>query len=355
MHQKIDSIIEDALFGNPLIEDRLQPSKKLANEEYSFYGIIGRNKKLNEIFSLIKRISNSKATVFLRGESGTGKRLVARAIHHADRKRRNEPFVELSCGALSRGIIESELFGHTKGSFTDAISDRRGRFELAHGGTILLDDIDTLSLELQAKLLRVLQHKEFERLGDHKTIKVDVRIIVATNKDLVKAVAEERFREDLYYRLNVISIDILPLRERKDDIPLLVAHFIKLYAEENFKKVKGISKAALRILIDYSWPGNIRELENIIERAVILDSDSIITKDDFPEFILNARVFLHPELSFDDASGSISLKNNLKKQERVHILKALSEAGWNKKRASSKLGINRTTLYNKLRKYNLLS
>jgi transcriptional regulator with PAS, ATPase and Fis domain len=278
-----------------------------------------------------------------------------RAIHKADIKRAHKPFIEISCGALSQGIIESELFGHTKGSFTDAISNRRGRFELAHGGTLLLDDIDVLSLDVQVKLLRVLQHKEFERLGDHKTIKVDVRIIAATNHNLEKAVAENRFREDLYYRLNVISIDIPPLREHKEDIPLLVEHFIKLYAEENFKDIKGITKDALEALINYSWPGNIRQLENIIERAAILDTDFVIAKDDLPEIILNGNTLLHSELNSQEIQGYTSLKDALKEPEKVYILKVLKEVGWNKKRAARKLGVNRTTLYNKLKKYNIFS
>lgn len=353
--KRIISTIERALANKTLSEAKPVFIKKLSNKDNTYYGLVGNNPQINGIYSLIERISDAKATILLRGESGTGKRMVARAIHKAGKKRRNKPFIEISCGALSRGIIESELFGHTKGSFTDAISERKGRFELAHEGTILLDDIDALPLDLQVKLLRVLQHKEFERLGDHKTIKVDVRIIVATNHDLERAVAEKRFREDLYYRLNVISINIPPLRERREDVPFLVEHFIKSYSKENFKEIKGISKDTLSILINYNWPGNIRELENIIERAVILDTDGIIAKDDLPEIILNGSAFLRPELSCGDTEGSTSLKDALKEPEKVYILKVLKEVGGNKKKAARKLGVNRTTLYNKLRKYNILS
>ncbi len=262
--------------------------------------------------------------------------------------------MEISCGALPREIIESELFGHTKGSFTGAINDRKGRFELAHGGTVLLDDIDSFSLDLQVKLLRVLQHKEFERVGDHKTIKVDVRFIVSTNQDLEKAVADKKFREDLYYRLNVISIKVPPLKNRKDDLPLLANHFINFYSRENHKKIKHISDDTMKILMNYDWPGNIRELENIIERAVILDTDSVIENDDLPELLVgNALASFDTKIS-SNAPGAVSLKDALKEPEKVYILQIMKEAGWNKKKAARKLGVNRTTLYNKLKKYNLL-
>jgi DNA-binding NtrC family response regulator len=354
--EKIISAIERALANNITPQSKSIITKKVpCQKEDLFYGLVGKSSNIHEIYSLIERISRAKTTVLLRGESGTGKRMVARAIHEADTKRAHKPFVEISCGVLSQGIIESELFGHTKGSFTDAISDRRGRFELAHGGTLLLDDIDVLSLDIQVKLLRVLQHKEFERLGDHKTIKVDVRIIVATNHDLEKAVAENRFREDLYYRLNVISIDIPPLREHKEDIPLLVEHFIELFAKENLKNIKGITKDALEALINYSWPGNIRQLENIIERAAILNTDFVITKDDLPEIILNGNILLRSELNSQEIQDFTSLKDALKEPEKVYILKVLKEMDWNKKRAARKLGVNRTTLYNKLKKYNIFS
>jgi two-component system response regulator AtoC len=245
--KKIISSIEKALLLRTS-RGETKPSflKKLLNKEDTFYDLVGQSPSLKEIYSLIERISSSRATILLRGDSGTGKRMVARAIHKADKKRRDKPFIEISCGALPREIIESELFGHTKGSFTGAINDRKGRFELAHGGTVLLDDIDSFSLDLQVKLLRVLQHKEFERVGDHKTIKVDIRFIVSTNQDLEKAITDKKFREDLYYRLNVISINIPPLRSRKDDLPLLVRHFMSLYSKENNKKIKNVSDDTMR-------------------------------------------------------------------------------------------------------------
>lgn len=328
---------------------------RLDTEDEAFYGLLGSSPAMEKIYRLIERISDSRATVFLKGESGTGKRVIARAIHSADKKRSGAPFVEIPCGALPREIIESELFGHTKGAFTGAISDRKGRFELAHGGTVLLDDIDCFSLDLQVKLLRVLQQREFEKVGDHKTIKIDVRIIASTNQDPEKAVAEKRFREDLYYRLNVISVQIPPLRERKADLPALVGHFIRVYANENNKELKSLSNGALQILQDYNWPGNIRELENVIERAVILDRDGIIGTDDLPKLLLAGSAPLKDQIEIITGAGAGSpLKNALQEPEKIYILQILKEVGWNKRKAAVKLGVNRTTLYNRLRKYNLI-
>ena len=350
--RKIINSIEKALQNAPKHKDRPSFIKKLLHPESgTFHDLVGKNPSMKEIYSIIERISNTKATIFLRGESGTGKRMIARAIHKADKKRRDKPFMEISCGALPREIIESELFGHTKGAFTGAINDRKGRFELAHGGTVLLDDIDSFSLDLQVKLLRVLQHKEFELVGDHKTIKVDVRFIVSTNQDLEKLVVEKKFREDLYYRLNVISIFVPPLRNRKDDLPLLVDHLINLYSKENHKKIESVSKETMDILMKYDWPGNVRELENIVERAVILDTDNFIDSNDLPDILVRNTV----EPVASESENAASLKDALKKPEKVYILQVMKEVGWNKKKAAKKLGVNRTTLYNKLKKYNLLT
>ena len=228
---------------------------------------------------------------------------------------------------------------------------------MAHGGTVLLDDIDSFSLDLQVKLLRVLQHKEFERVGDHKTIKIDVRFIVSTNQNLEKAIADKKFREDLYYRLNVISINIPPLRSRKDDLPLLVNHFMSLYSKENHKKIKNVSDDTMNILMNYDWPGNVRELENIIERAVILDTDGLIGSDDLPELLVgNAMASFDTRIgSGAGPRGTASLKDALREPEKIYILQVMKETGWNKKKAARKLGVNRTTLYNKLKKYSLLA
>jgi len=346
---RIISSIEKALQKMPRQKTKASfINKFLHPKSDTFHDLVGNSPSMKEIYSIIERISNTKATILLHGESGTGKRVIARAIHKADRKRRDKPFIEISCGALPREIIESELFGHTKGAFTGAISDRKGRFELAHGGTVLLDDIDSFSPDLQVKLLRVLQHKEFELVGDHKTIKVDVRFIVSTNQDLEKLVAEKKFREDLYYRLNVISILVPPLRKRKDDLPLLVNHLVNLYSKENHKKIESISNDTMGILMKYDWPGNVRELENIVERAVILDTDDVVGSDDLPDMLVRSTA----QLSGD---GAASLKDALKEPEKVFILQIMKEVSWNKKKAAKKLGVNRTTLYNKLKKYNLLA
>ncbi len=351
--EKIVSTIERALANMPYKRLKGHTIKRRSKREDLFHGIIGNSQGMRQICDLVERISGAKATVLMRGESGTGKRLIAHAIHKADKRRRNKPFVEVSCGALPRDIIESELFGHIKGAFTGAINDRKGRFELAHGGTILLDDIDGLPLDLQVKLLRVVQEREFERVGDHKTIKVDIRIIAATNQDIEKLVAEKKFREDLYYRLNVISITVPPMRERKQDLPLLMDHFINLYSKANHKRIKGISKEIPDILMNYDWPGNIRELENIIERAVILDMDGVINANDLPEILISKSTAL--ALTSNKIDTNNVLKDALKEPEKGHILRILKEVGWNKKKAAVKLGINRTTLYNKLRKYKLFS
>lgn len=325
----------------------------IACKENSYCGVVSANPAMIEIYRLIERIASSRATILIRGESGTGKRVIASAIHQTDQERKNNPFVEISCGALPREIIESELFGHTKGSFTGAINERKGRFELADRGTLLLDDIDSFSLDLQVKLLRVLQHKEFERVGDNKTIKVDVRFIVSTNQNIEKAIEDRKFREDLYYRLNVISIDLPPLRNRKDDIPLLADHFINLYSRENRKQINGISDGTIRILKSYDWPGNIREMENIIERAVILDTDGVIENDDLPKLLVeNARGFIDME-SAKNADTAVSLKDAMEGPEKVYIMHVMKKVGYNKNEAARKLGLNRTTLYNKLRKYEL--
>ncbi|MDD5584892.1 MAG: sigma-54 dependent transcriptional regulator [Candidatus Omnitrophica bacterium] len=349
------SFTDTASTGFPPHLQKGDNPENLSLKEKPFYGLLGVSSSMRMIYSLIERIASTSATVILRGESGTGKRMIAHAIHRADKNRCQKPFIEVPCGALPREIIESELFGHTKGAFTGAIAERKGRFELAHGGTILLDDIDAFSLEIQVKLLRVLQQREFEQVGGHKTIKVDTRVIVSTNQDLEKAVKEGKFREDLYYRLNVISIYVPPLRERKEDIVSLTEHLVNLFSKENHKKIHSLTNRVRYILANYEWPGNIRELENIIERAVILDTDNVIDIDDLPEVILSEQ----KTVSYDQKAQSnpqfSSLKDAMKEPEKIYILKVLKEVGWNKKKAAKKLGVNRTTLYNKLKRYSILS
>ncbi|MDD4940343.1 MAG: sigma-54 dependent transcriptional regulator [Candidatus Omnitrophica bacterium] len=311
-----------------------------------FLDIVGKDVKMQKIYGLIEAIATTRSTVLINGESGTGKHMIAHAIHQYNEQERGKPFVEVSCGALTETLLESELFGHVKGAFTGAIKDKMGRFELANGGTIFLDEIDTCTPSLQVKLLRVLQEGEFERVGESSTVKVDVRVIAATNQDLQVLIDEGKFRNDLYYRLNIIQIVIPPLRERKGDIPLLVNDFIVKHAKRVSKKIDGITNKALSILINHNWPGNIRELENVIERAIILTKGPMITPEDFPDtLIVNGR---------DDPDEARRLKDALKDPEKDIIIKALDLVDWNRNEAAKNLGINRTTLYKKMLKYGLL-
>jgi len=325
--------------------------RELASKLNKYQNIIGEDPKLQKIYSVIDMISNTSATVLIQGESGTGKGLIAQAIHESDATRKNMPFVEVSCGALPETLLESELFGHVRGAFTSAIKDRVGRFELAHGGTIFLDEIDTISPILQVKLLRVLQNKEFERVGDTKTKKVDIRIIAATNQDLETLIQEGKFREDLFYRLNVINIKVPPLRERKGDIPYLAEHFINIFSHRFGKVVKRFDRTVMDRFFNYSWPGNIRELENVIERGVVLAQTEIITLNDIPENITN---FDRKEDLINNGNGFNALKDALKEPEKRIIYETLEHTNWNRKRTAELLDINRTTLYNKMKEYELL-
>ncbi|MCM8776314.1 MAG: sigma-54 dependent transcriptional regulator [Candidatus Omnitrophica bacterium] len=314
-----------------------------------FHQMIGEDPKMQKIYSIIQAISDTTTTVLLKGESGTGKGLIAQAIHYSDPSRKDGPYVEISCGAIPRELLESELFGHVKGAFTSAIRDRVGRFELANGGTILLDEIDTLPPYLQVKLLRVLQQKVFEMVGDTKTRQVDVRIIASTNRNLEEEIKKGNFREDLYYRLNVITIEVPPLRDRKGDIPALVKHFLTVFSEKTGRPIKGITKEAMKTLIDYHWPGNVRELENTLERAVVLSDGELITPENLPDNITQESAAVR-----FGVTGQGTLKEVLKVPEKQIILQALDSTGWNRKKAAELLAINRTTLYNKMKEYNLL-
>jgi DNA-binding NtrC family response regulator len=312
-------------------------------ERYQLGNVLGRNPQMQEIFQLIRTVAETDATVLIQGESGTGKELIARAIHYNSR-RRDRPFVVVSCSALPETLLESELFGHEKGSFTGAMRQRIGRFEMADGGTVFLDEIGDIAMPVQMKLLRVLQEREIERVGGSQAVKVDVRILAATHKDLHRAMTERLFREDLFYRLNVVPIKLPPLRERLDDVPLLAIHFLKKYAEKNLKQVGSISSQAFSALTRYSYPGNVRELENIIERAVILSDGDEIQLVDLPEKVVRGEA----------ARGKLVIDNpdlSLEELEREYILKVLQYTGWQKKRASEILGINASTLYRKLQAY----
>jgi two-component system response regulator HydG len=320
--------------------------KERIGDRFDFSRIIGRSGKMNIILDTLAMVAPSDATVLIMGESGTGKEVAANAIHH-NSSRAGQPFIKVSCAALPETLLESELFGHEKGAFTGAVSRREGRFQLAHRGTIFLDEVGEMSPAIQTKLLRVLQEKEFEPLGSTRTIKVDIRVIAATNKDLPKEVREGRFREDLYYRLNVVPITMPPLRERKEDIPPLADHFLAVYREKNRKPLKGISGKALDLLARYDWPGNIRELENFIERAVIMTKEEMITAVDFPPQI--------QRLSGEGEKGGFAIPygTSLEAMEKELIIKTLAETGGNRTRASEILGINRRTLQNKLKEYGL--
>lgn len=338
---EIKARIESILEKQALRRENKALRGRLRNDE-QFHEMVGHDPKMREIYQMVDTIAGTDANVLIYGETGTGKRLIARAIHFHDPARREHPFVEVPCAALPETLLESELFGHVKGAFTSALRDRTGRFEMADGGTILLDDIDAFSLSLQAKLLRVLEHQEFERVGDTRTIKVNVRIIAATNRNLEEMVANGTFREDVYYRLNVVTITVPPLIERRGDIPLLAHYFVERFNKATGKS-KSLSDEAVETLLAYRWPGNVRELENAIERACILSKEDVITPADLPENVRNgaARGTAVP--------GVAPLRETIKLPERQIILDALERTSWNRKEAAKLLGISRSTLYNKMR------
>jgi len=338
---EIELVVERALkFQETERENRRLRSE--LQDRYSFSNMIGRAHNMEEVFDLIDTVADSRATILVTGESGTGKELVARALHY-NSSRGSAPFIRLNCAALPKELMESELFGHEKGAFTGAIKQTRGRFEMADGGTLLLDEISEIDPALQAKLLRVLQEREFERVGSAQTIKVDVRIIATTNRDLHKQVESGRFREDLFYRLNVIEINLPPLRERKEDIPALVKHFIDQYNADNNKAVEGITDEGLEVLTQYDWPGNIRELENYIERAVVVSRSLVLGMVDFPQKLTAGPT------GRDDPG--IHLGMTVHEMERRLIMKTLEGCKGNRTEAATLLGISTRTLRNKLHEY----
>ncbi len=317
--------------------------RKKLTRQYRFHDIISKNPKMYDIFQLIRDIASLKSTVLIQGESGTGKELVARAIHYSG-DRAKKPFISVSCAALAETLLESELFGYEKGAFTGANSQKKGKFELADGGTIFLDEIGDISPKLQMDLLRVIQEKMFYRVGGSQELKVDVRIIAATNKDLLKAVNTGEFREELFYRLNVINIQIPPLRERREDIPLLVRHFIEQLAHELQKNVNDITENAMRLLIDYNWPGNVRELENTIERALVTCKTNVLSEEDFTFLSTNRD---------KSERWSVPTNQSLQDVEKVVIEATLRRLDGNMKETATVLGIDRSTLYEKIKKYNI--
>ncbi len=306
--------------------------------------VIGKSPAMQQILDIVRRVSPTESTVLITGESGTGKELIAREIHRHSR-RRNAPFVVVDCGALVETLFESELFGHVKGSFTGAHETKHGRFEVADGGTIFFDEISNIGPNIQAKLLRVIQEREVTRIGSSRPIKVDVRILAATNENLAELVRKGRFREDLFYRLNVVPLHLPPLRQRKEDIPLLAEHFLQKYNRRSKKLIKGISPRAMKALIEYDWPGNIRELENTIERAVVLARGEVIDLDDLLTHGISAKVSFAPPW--------LSTTNTLAEVEKEYIKAVLQEQKGNKSAAAKILGIDRKTLWAKIKKYQI--
>ncbi len=322
------------------LEKKVRELERQLEEKYKFDHIVGKCKKMHQLFELISKIAPTSSTVLIRGESGTGKELIARAIHY-NSPRKKAPFVPVNCAALPESLLEAELFGHEKGAFTDATYKKEGMFEVANRGTIFLDEISDMTLRMQAKILRVIQERSFTRVGGTKPIQVDVRILAATNRDLEKMIKEGSFREDLYYRLNVVGIFVPPLRDRKEDIPLLAWHFLKKYNQIHGKKVKNISPRVMERLLSYSWPGNVRELENVMERAVILSGREILTLEDLSPHFQKARI------------SEESSPPSIEEAEKKLILDALRATGGNQTKASRLLGIHRNTLRRKIKKYRI--
>lgn len=312
--------------------------RKRLTDRYTYGDIIGKSAAMQQVFEVIDTVADTNATVLITGETGTGKEMVARAIH-TNSSRRYSPFIAVSCGALPETLLESELFGYEKGAFTGAERTKKGRFELAHGGTLFLDEIGDISIKTQIKLLRVLQERSFQRLGGMDTIEVDVRLIAATNRDLQKAVEQNAFRSDLFYRLNVVNLHLPPLRERKDDIPLLISHFMEKFNVEFNKKFDRVEQAALDQMMSYPWPGNVRELENVIERAVVIDQGPEIKTGNLPFCNVEQPASREPE--------------TLEEVERSHIVRMLERNDWNIAKTARVLNIDRTTLHKKIKKFGL--
>ena len=337
--------IERSLTQRQVMEENAELRREL-DKQYANGHIVGQDPQMRRLFEMIQSVADTRATILVSGESGTGKSMIARAIHRHSR-RSAKPFIEVACGALPENLLESELFGHVQGSFTGATSDKTGKFMQADEGTIFLDEIGTASPAMQVKLLRVLQELEFEQVGGDKTFQVDVRVILATNQDLTEAVATGRFRQDLYYRINVINLELPALRQRKTDIPLLAQTFLDQVREDTNRHITGFSEDALAALEAHFWPGNIRELQNVVERAVLLGKNELITTTDLPRDILGKTSYVVPR------AGNITLKEALEEPERQIIHAVLEANHWNRNATADSLGVNRTTLYKKMKKLGL--
>ena len=339
--------IERAFNQQHMIEENAELRREL-DKRFAMDNIVGQDQRMLRLFDMIQSVADTRATVLVTGESGTGKSMIARSIHrHSSRS--GKPFVEVACGALPENLLESELFGHVKGAFTGATSDKEGKFAQADGGTIFLDEIGTASPAMQVKLLRVLQELEFEQVGGDKTYKIDVRVILATNEDLSEAVEEGRFRQDLFYRINVINLELPALRQRVSDIPLLAQTFLEQVREDTNRQVTGFSEDALNALEAYHWPGNIRELQNVVERAVLLGKGEVISAGDLPRDVTGAQRtnMIIPR------TGQMTLKEALEEPERQIIQEVLEAHNWNRNATADALGVNRTTLYKKMKRLGL--
>src|ERR1700723_3592583 len=343
-NEKLLADVRSAVARQKAEEENVQ-LKRALKQRYNFENIIGKSEPMLKIFDLVAQVAPSRSTVMLQGESGTGKELIAKAIH-LNSPRRDRSFVPVNSGSTPPDLLESTLFGHVKGAFTSAVTSKKGLFEVADRGTLFLDEIGTMSMDTQSKILRVLQDRKFMHLGGVQEIQVDVRIITATNVDLRQMVREGKFREDLFYRLNVISVDLPPLRQRREDIPLLVQHFLHRYSEENDRSARRITTEALRPLVSYAWPGNVRELENTIERAVVLSSDSDIGPDLLPDHIIG-RGSVVPTL---DASSGATLFSIMEDCERRIIVEMLEKCGWNQTEAAERFHVPLSTLNQKIKR-----
>ena len=341
--QEISLLVERIIRVKNLERENAILRRKLSRQ-YRFHDLVSKNARMVEIFELVKEVASQRSTVLLHGESGTGKELVARAVHFSG-DRGDRPFVAVSCAALAETLLESEFFGHEKGAFTGAVAQRKGKFELADGGTIFLDEIGDVSPKLQVDLLRVLQERRFFRVGGTEEISVDVRVIAATHRDLAADVREGRFRDDLYYRLNVINIRIPPLRERVEDVPLLAQEFLDRLAHELARPVSGISEEALRVLMDHRWPGNVRELENAVERALVTCKTGVLGAEDF--------AFLARPAAAPGGGTPLPAGLTLQEMEKEYVTATLARLQGNVKAAAEALGIDRSTLYEKIRKYGI--
>jgi DNA-binding NtrC family response regulator len=342
---RLDAIIQRGISRQRLIVERHELRRRL-DEQYGFGALIGKSRAMANVYDTLRQVASSRATVLIQGETGTGKDLIAQAIHN-NSPRHDAPFVKLNCASLPEALVESELFGHVTGAFTGATRNRQGRFELADRGTLFLDEVGELTPALQAKLLRVLEQQQFERLGDSRTISVDVRLIAATNRPLEAMVDAGAFRSDLYYRLKVVAIEVPPLRQRREDIPLLVDHFVREAAKANGKTIEGISRGAVDVLLRYDWPGNIRELRNIIEGMVVLSRDGrTLDVGDVPEHLRRTAT---PDIN----EMRIPTGTPMKEIERIAIEETMKVCGYNKEACAKMLGIGLRTLYRKLKEYDM--